>query len=68
MFLGELVRICRSEVEGWQSVDLVKLRVRVLSSLSKKGSGFRTYKLNDRIYVTNDLLDGRASESTDGSD
>jgi len=56
MFLGELVRICRDEVEGWYGVDLVKLRVRVVSSLSKSGSGFRIYKLNGRVLVSNDKL------------
>jgi len=56
MFLGELVRICRDEVEGWYGVDLVKLRVRVISSLSKSGSGFRIYKLNGRVLVSNDKL------------
>jgi len=56
IYLGDLVRRCRDLVDGWNSVDLVKLRVRVLSSLNKKDGGFQVYKYNGRVLVTNSKL------------
>jgi len=57
VLLGDVVRECKKRIEGWSSVDNIKLRVRCVCGLSKKGSGFEILKIGDRVYVRNRFLD-----------
>jgi len=56
VYLGDLIRKCRSLVDGWNNVDLIKLRVRVISSLKRKDSGFEVYKQDGRVLIRSNKL------------